>query len=180
MLCTFAGALLGAAGIAVLSGGLDHAIETYVILVHNASHLDYAIQTGDGPWHRYLCELLIMSPFVLLLAVGGVFRLGRENKAQIYLLSFVAFSYLIMCNVKYGMNLRYTNMWDMPLRFLAFWQLGLLCEKFRPPRRAGAHHLHRRCSASSTCASAHLFFVQYHIYEPVPKDLLHAVKIYVP
>ena len=49
--------------------------------------------------------------------MGGVFRLGRENKAQIFLLCFVAFSYAVMCNVKYGMNLRYTNMWDMPLRY---------------------------------------------------------------
>ena len=28
-----------------------------------------------------------------------------------------------MCNIKYGMNLRYANMWDMPLRFLAFGQI---------------------------------------------------------
>jgi hypothetical protein len=28
-------------------------------------------------------------------------------------------------------------------------------------------------------AQYHLFFVQYHIYEPVPKELMRAVKIYV-
>ena len=31
-----------------------------------------------------------------------------------------------MCNIKYGMNLRYANMWDMPLRFLAFSQIVAL------------------------------------------------------
>jgi peptidoglycan/LPS O-acetylase OafA/YrhL len=32
---------------------------------------------------------------------------------------FVAGTYLVMCNIRYGMNLRYTTMWDMPLRYLA-------------------------------------------------------------
>jgi len=176
--CTYGGAVLGTAGLALLCGGLDHAVETYMILVRNASQLTYAIETGDGPWYRYLCELLVMSPFILLLAVGAVFRLGRENKAQIYLLSFVAFSYLVMCNVKYGMNLRYTNMWDMPLRFLAFWQLGLLCANFG----------RRQALVLAGCVAFlclfdlrqyNLFFVQNHIYEPVPKELMHAVKIFV-
>ena len=39
---------------------------------------------------------------------------------------FIGASYAIMCNIKYGMNLRYANMWDMPLRFLAFSQLAAL------------------------------------------------------
>jgi hypothetical protein len=29
-----------------------------------------------------------------------------------------------MCNIKYGMNLRYANMWDLPLRVLAVGQLA--------------------------------------------------------
>ena len=34
-----------------------------------------------------------------------------------------------MCLVKYSMNLRYTNMWDMPLRYLAFAQLTWLAAR---------------------------------------------------
>ncbi len=176
--CTFGGAALGAGGIVLLSGGIHYAVGTYLLLVRLASNLPYAIETGDGPWYRYLCELLLMSPFVLLLAVGAVFRLGRENKTQIYLLCFVAFSYLIMCNVRYGMNLRYTNMWDMPLRYLALWQLGLICENFG----------NRKTLILAGCVTLiclfdlsqyNLFFVQYQIYEPVPKELMRAVKIFV-
>ena len=142
-----------------------------------ASRLEYAIETGDGPWYRYLCELLIMSPFVLLLAVGGVFRLRGENKPQIYLFCFVAFSYLVMCNVKYGMNLRYTNMWDMPLRFMAFWTLASLCVFFG----------RQKTLALTVCVvllcffdlrQYRLFFVQDPpIYEPVPKAIMSRVKI---
>lgn len=180
VLFTFGGALLGAGSIVLLSGGLDHAIETYRILVSQASHLQYAIQTGDGPWYRYLCELLIMSPFILLLAVGAVFRLGRDNKAQIFLLCFVAFSYAVMCNVKYGMNLRYTNMWDMPLCFLAFWMLGLLCGRFgRWKTWTLAACVALLCLFD--LRQYDLFFVQKPaIYEPVPAALMSKVKILVP
>lgn len=178
VLSTFGGAVLGVAAMALLSGGLDYAIQTYMLLVHTASQLDYASQTGDGPWHRYLCELLIMAPFVLLLSVGALFRVKREDKAQLFLLCFVAFSYLVMCNVRYGMNLRYTNMWDMPLCFLAFWQLGLICNHLR---RWGSLTLSvltvLLCFLS--LGQYKLFFVDNHIYEPVPRDVFRAVKIYV-
>jgi hypothetical protein len=177
VLATFGGAALGAGCIVLLAGGPGHAIETYKILVTQASHLDYAIQTGDGPWYRYLCELLIMSPFVLLLAVGGVFRLRSENKPQLYLFCFVAFSYLVMCNVKHGMNLRYTNMWDMPLRFMAFWTLGSLC----------AFWGRQKTLALAVCVvllcfldlrQYWLFFAQDPpIYEPVPTAIMKRVKI---
>jgi hypothetical protein len=77
------------------------------------------------------------------------------------------------------MNLRYTNMWDMPLSYLAFWQLGLLCENF------GRRSKLVLCICMSLLCffglrQYELFFVKYKIYEPVPKDLLRAVKIYVP
>jgi len=38
-------------------------------------------------------------------------------KPELFMSIFIAASYLLMCNVKHGMNLRYANMWDMPLRF---------------------------------------------------------------
>ena len=52
----------------------------------------------------------------LLLAIGSVFNLRRTRKAEWFFLIFIAASYLVMCNIKYGMNLRYANMWDLPLR----------------------------------------------------------------
>ena len=119
LLVAIAGPLLGVVILVFLSGGLANLIETYRLLVTKASVARYAIMTGDGPWYRYLLDLLIVSPIILLLAIGGLFRLNRTMKPELYLVIFIAASYLIMCNVKYGMNLRYANIWDMPLRFLA-------------------------------------------------------------
>src|SRR5207237_3845596 len=79
-----------------------------------------------GAWYRYFVDLLLVSPLILLLAFGTVFRLDLSKKPEIYLTVFIAASYLIMCNIKYGMNLRYANMWDMPLRVLAFSQIVAL------------------------------------------------------
>lgn len=176
VLCTFAGGALGVAWIALLSGGLDYAIETYLILVRNASHLGYAIKTGDGPWYRYLSDLLLMSPIIFLLAIGAVFHLSSEKKSQLYLLSFIALSYLVMCNVKYGMNLRYANMWDMPLRYLAFSQLAALCEGFGKRRRfvltLGVIGL-----CTYDLRQYDIFFVQHNLYELIPEALVRALNI---
>jgi 4-amino-4-deoxy-L-arabinose transferase-like glycosyltransferase len=176
VLCTFGGGLLGVTVISLLAGGLDNAMQVYLLLVQNASHFSFAIETGDGPWHRYLCELLLMSPMVWLLAVGAVFQLTRERKSQIYLLCFIAFSYLVMCNVRYGMNLRYTNMWDMPLRYLAFWQLTLLCGHFGK-RKDFVLALCLVAICACDLRQYYVLFVKYYIYEPIPLDVVHALKI---
>ena len=71
----------------------------------------------------------MVSPLILLLALGAAFRLDRSQKPELFLFVFIAASYLVMCNIKYGMNLRYANMWDMPLRFLAFGQIAAFCAR---------------------------------------------------
>ena len=120
LLGTIAGPLLGVVILVFLAGGLHNLIDTYRLLVSKASQMPYAIQTGDGPWYRYLVDLLLVSPIILVLALGSIFQLDRTKRPELYFTIFIAASYLVMCNVKYGMNLRYANMWDMPLRFLAF------------------------------------------------------------
>jgi hypothetical protein len=42
------------------------------------------------------------------------------------LLVFVLVTFAMMGNIKYGLSVRYTTIWDMPLRFLAVTQLALL------------------------------------------------------
>ena len=64
--------------------------------------------------------------------LGAIFRLKFTDKPSLYLLTFVVSTYLLMCSIRYGMNLRYTNMWDMPLRYLA---LGCVVDITRSFRR---------------------------------------------
>jgi 4-amino-4-deoxy-L-arabinose transferase-like glycosyltransferase len=176
LLCTIVGPLLGFVVLVFLAGGLETLRTTYQLSVSKNYHLAYAILTGDGPWHRYLVDLLLVSPVILLLALGAAFRLDRSQKPELFLFVFMAASYLVMCNIKYGMNLRYANMWDMPLRFLAFGQIVVFCA---PLRR---YHTLILCSVVGLVCAVELrqyiiLFVQFPLYELVPEGLLRALHI---
>ena len=81
-----------------------------------------------------------------------------------------------MCNIKYGMNLRYANMWDMPLRVLAYGQIVALCAAL--PR----YRTLILCGAVSVVCAVELrqyliLFVDYPLYELVTEGLLRALHI---
>ncbi len=171
------GALLGGTVLTMLAGGPQECLAIYLLLKSKAQTMTYAIRTGDGPWFRYLVDLLCASPLTLLLAIGAIFHLSKDKKPLLYLTGFIGFSYLIMCNVKYGMNLRYTNMWDMPLRFLAFTQLATFAARFG--RReisvliAGVLAL-----AAYDLRQYYILFVQFDVdYEMISANLLQALRI---
>ncbi len=114
----------------MLAGGASSFIAVYSTLVAKAQNLDYARLTGDGPWYRYFIDLMIISPIVLILAIGALFKIVPVRKELMYFTVFVAASYLIMCNVKYGMNLRYASIWELPLRAAAVLMVWELCKRF--------------------------------------------------
>lgn len=170
------GPALGLLGLILLAGGVTEFAEIYRLLVSKAQNLTYAIQTGDGPWYRYLVDLLILSPLVLVLAIGGVFTQVRGNRAFVFLVAFVGFSYLIMCNVRYGMNLRYASIWDLPIRALAAAQVGALAARFGK-RQALVASLAIVGLCAYDLRQYQVFFADFGLYELVTAGLLHAVKI---
>lgn len=176
LLITVAGPLAGVTALVTLAGGVQNFIETYRLLVQKAQNLQYAIKTGDGPWYRYLVDLLLVSPIVLCLAIGGVFQLPKQRSVYLYLLAFVVLSYVIMCNVRYGMNLRYTTIWDLPLRAFAFGQLALLSQHFGRRRS-----LVLLVAVAALCAyelrQYVIFFADGALYELVTEGLVRAVQI---
>jgi 4-amino-4-deoxy-L-arabinose transferase-like glycosyltransferase len=176
LLGTVAGPLLGVVMLVFLAGGLGNLLTTYQLLVSKASQTPYAILTGDGPWYRYLVDLLLVSPVILILALGSVFQLDRTKKPELFMLVFIAASYLVMCNVKCGMNLRYANMWDMPLRFLAF---GSLVGLVAPIRRY--RNIVLGVGVALICVielrQYYILAVQYPLYELITHDLMRALHI---
>ena len=144
VIATLLGPLLGVVVLIFLAGGMNVFVQSYQLSVGKNFQLHYAILTGDGPWYRYLVDLLLVSPIVLILALGTIFRLNRTMKPELSMSIFIAASYLFMCNVKYGMNLRYANMWDLPLRFLAFSEIVALASWAKISR---CHHRRRSCPA---------------------------------
>ncbi|HSP44637.1 MAG TPA: glycosyltransferase family 39 protein [Chthoniobacterales bacterium] len=175
LLVAVAGPLAGVVGLIFLCGSAETFYLTYRLLVSKASVLPYAIATGDGPWYRYMVDLLLASPLVFLLAWGAIFRLRFDDKSALYLLGFVAATFAVMCNIRYGMNLRYTNMWDMPLRYLA---VGCLVDVTRSSRRC---EILLVAAVLMLCAidlrQYYIFFVQHDLYELVTAGLLRALQI---
>jgi len=176
LIATILGPLLGVVILVLLAGGIGTLIQCYQLSVGKNFQLHYAILTGDGPWYRYLVDLLLVSPIVLILAFGTLFRLNRTMKPELFMSIFIAASYLVMCNVKYGMNLRYANMWDLPLRFLALSQIvafASLAKKYRSAIIAGAVVLLAAIEFHQYIVLA----VRYPLYELITHDLLQALQI---
>jgi len=178
VLLSIAGALLGVAVLVTLSGGIPPFIKVYQMLVAKAQNLAYAQLTGDGPWYRYLLDLMTVSPIVLILALGALFAVVPRKMELAFFAVFVGVSYLLMCNVRYGMNLRYASIWELPLRAAAFCMIWQLCARFG----------HRQWLAATiaVCGLCAYEFRQYLIlatnpalplYETVPADLLRLVNV---
>jgi len=176
VIATFLGPLLGVVVLIFLAGGIDIFVQSYQLSVGKNFQLPYAILTGDGPWYRYLVDLMLVSPIVLILALATAFRLNRTMKPELFMSIFIATSYLVMCNVKYGMNLRYANMWDLPLRFLAFSQifwLASFAKQFRGAIIAAAVVL----LAAFEFHQYIVLAIRYPLYELITHDLLQALSI---
>jgi hypothetical protein len=176
LLVMCAAPLMGVAILVALAGGLEPFIEIYRLLVTKAETLRYAIMTGDGPWYRYLVDLMIMSPIILCLALTGLFTSVRQSRELLYLTLFVAFSYLVMCNVKYGMNLRYATIWDLPLRAVAIAQIGVIGTFFER-RRALVTVILVAALCAYELRQYVIFFKDFGLYELVTEGLVRAVKI---
>jgi hypothetical protein len=176
VVATMVGPLLGIVVLVLLAGGIDVLIGTYRLLINRNIQLPYAIRTGDGPWYRYIVDLLLVSPLIVILAIGAIFRLDRTKKPELFLSTFIAASYLVMCNVKYGMNLRYTNMWDMPLRVLAVSMLMVLVAPLSRLR-----NVILVLAIALLCVIEFrqyiILFVHYPLYELVSEGLLRALHI---
>jgi len=176
VVATVLGPLFGVVVLVFLAGGIDTLVGSYQLSVGKNFQLPYAILTGDGPWYRYLVDLMLVSPVILLLALGSLFRVDRTKIPELFMSIFIAASYLVMCNVKYGMNLRYANMWDMPLRFLAF---SFLISLVAPLKRY--RNLAIAVAVMAICAielrQYVILAVQFPLYELVSEGLLRALHI---
>jgi len=176
VIATILGPLLGVVVLIFLAGGIGIFMQSYQLSVGKNFQLQYAILTGDGPWYRYLVDLMLVSPIVLVLAIGSLFRLNRAMKPELFMTIFIGASYVVMCNVKYGMNLRYANMWDLPLRFLAFSQivwLAPIAKKYA----AGFAAICVFVLAAIEFRQYLILAVHYPLYELISDDLLRALRI---
>lgn len=174
---TFAATLTGLVLVIEAVGGVEQFVLIFSLLKQKVPLLAYTIRTGGGPWHRYLVDLVLVSPIVVMLASAAALQTRRRSMpGQVYLVSFVCLSYTALAIFPDGMNLRYIVMLDMPLRFLA------TVELFTLSRRWGRHRVALlACAIIALCAyevrQHHVLFVKGALYELVTEGLIRAQGI---
>ena len=173
---TFLGPLLGAGLLTLAAGGAEPLFTAYLLNVRMSYVLPYAIATGDGPWFRYLSDLVLTTPAVVLLAIGGMFR--AKEKAAWYFTGFILISYLIMGNLRYGMNLRYALIWDFPLCYLAAIPVLDLCNSLtKPAAQKAVLSVVLVVIVYFQTANYDNIFIRNAVYDPVPMPLMQALKM---
>lgn len=177
VLTTFGGVLAGLIVVVVAAGGVEQFTLIFALLKQKVPLLAYTMRTGGGPWHRYLVDLILVSPVVIMLAVTSLLQARRTTMTgHGYLATFVCLTYGVLTLFPDGMNLRYIVMLDMPLRFLAAGQL------FTLTRRWSRHQaVLLTCAVVALCAydlrQHHVLFAKGSLYELVTEGLIRAQNI---
>ena len=178
VIATVAAPLAGAFILTVCSGGISMVVEVFSKNVSMNYALPYAILQQDGPWFRYLADLIMVSPSIMILAIGGAFLRSQKGSFTLFLVVFILVSYLVMGNLRYGINLRFANMWDFPLRWLAAAPILLWVDKARSPK-AGAWLYY--VALANICALEYLnyldLFVRSELYDPTSSNLMRALDM---
>ncbi len=176
LLTTLIGPTVGTILLAVAAGGFEPLFTAYLLNVRMSYDLPYAIATGDGPWFRYLSDLMLTIPVVLVLAIGGAFQSAASNRATRFLLAFVVLSYLIMGNLRYGMNLRYALIWDVPFCFLASIPLLAIADSLKGLKNIGLTVMLLLVTYFQL-NNYNALFVRNAVYDPVPQALNGALNM---
>ncbi len=178
VLVTMLAPALAVTVLAVFVGGIDKWIAFYRMYVTKSELLAYPVRFQDGAWYRYLVDFMLLSPCIMILAIGRVFQLDAKSRPEIFWSIFLAFSFVAMSSVRYGMSLRFAAYWDLPLRWLAASQVLCLARRF--PR---INPVFIAAVVVFILMVLDLFqywryFMNGAIYDPVTSELLHASKLF--
>lgn len=115
------------------SGSLSKIIEVARLVSTAVKGNQYAVLFGSGPWHRYLIDYMLLSPWVVILSVGFIFYYftSKEFDARIvyFLVLLIALFWVFNFFTK---NIRYVMVLDMPIRLLSVLMLNKITEKIFP------------------------------------------------
>ncbi len=178
LMVTMFAPVAGALGLALCAGGFITLYQVFDLNVRMNYDLPYAFLNQDGPWFRYLIDLFLMSPLLMVFAIGGAFLIKRDNKPALFLLGFLVFSYLVMGNLRYGINLRFANMWDFPLRWLALVPIFIWKDHFSTQTKRSVFVAVMVAILFLFELSAYLqIFVDHEVYDPISGNLMRALDM---
>ena len=120
-------------------------------------------------------SMLLVSPVVFLLAIGSAANLTACKKVEWFFFIFITVTYVAMSSIRYGLNLRFGNIWDFPLRVLAVSQLFALTAIVI--RRRNAIVIIAIAVIAAEFRNYIILAVRYPLYDLVTTDLTRALQI---
>lgn len=177
---TFFAPLIGVVILILAAGGISPLVTSYRMNVAKSVVLPYAIQTGDGPWHRYLLDFILVSPIVTVLSLAALGATCWKDPGKRYLVCFVAVTYALMCQVRYGMNMRYGAIWEFPMCWLAFAMLMNFAERIKRWQTTYVAASFVALVCASELWQYRVLFAGGNVYDPVPGALVQRLKMWKP
>jgi hypothetical protein len=177
LLVTLIAGAIGVMILASLLGGLSEWLTFCRLYARKSTQIPYVVQFQDGAWYRYLIDFTVLSPVIVALVFGRLFKIDKGSRPDLFWALFLGFSFLAMSSVRYGMNLRFAAYWDEPLRWLAASQLVALGERWSVRARNVFLVTALALLVIVDLAQYHRFFVKAEIYDPVSSHLLRASKL---
>lgn len=158
--------------------GYDTWFTMATILQNAASHSKYSALYGQGPWHRLLLDYTLLSPVVMLLAIGYSGYLLAKNKTDILTLLIILLGvYVIGYLSILPKNVRYGVLLDFPLRFLAANAVLSLLYFFHSRKRLGVALWLVVILVAIDIKSFYFFFIENDVYDTISYNLLKVAKI---
>jgi 4-amino-4-deoxy-L-arabinose transferase-like glycosyltransferase len=176
-IATVVGPAMAVLFLATMIGGLTEWARFYLMFEAKSRTNLYSVLAQDGPWFRYLVDFTLVSPVLVVFAVGAIFQLRKADRPTLFMAIFLGLSFVSMSAITYSMSLRYAAYWDIPLAWLACSQILRLAGQFpkvRPAIILGALLL---IVAVCNLQQYNRFFVQGAIYDPVTAQLVKASNL---
>lgn len=163
------------------AGGVSTLRSTFEILLSSAGTNPYAHEVGSGPWYRYLIDLLLLSPWVALLAFAGVGVLALDLAAGAWNRTAVCCALLLAGLLLEGSffskNIRFLMILELPVRGLAVFALTRITTHAWPRRAQAVLLASVALLIAFDCAS--FFDPLSYIYDPNTPELLRMRGILV-
>lgn len=160
------------------AGDMGKALAIPLLVTSYVKSNSYALAYGSGPWFRYIIDYLLLSPWVMVLAVGYLFTYLISDKYDeniSYLICFFLVSYSMFIFIT--KNVRYVMFLDMLIRLFAVFMLEKFTQRWHKINIPHACVVAVLLIAFMDYLCFGNFFIKQGIYDPMSAFLLKAEYI---
>jgi len=159
------------------AGGWDPLANAYAAYA-DIPRNDYAARFQQGPWFRYLVDLLLLSPLTLLLALIGATTLHRASPIGAKLACAYLVAGLATLSMMPTLNARFVLGLDVFLRMAAVVGIVELCRRLGTGVRARSAAIALvLLVAVSDVVQFNRIFANGGVYDPVTAELVKANRL---